>query len=65
MTWSDLLCSQQRAAEQCYRQLLHSSRFHAHGIDGLAAIQQLRRPGAAASISIAGTSSRKDREKKG
>jgi tetratricopeptide (TPR) repeat protein len=43
-------------AEQCYRLLLHSSRFHARGVDGLAAIQQLRRPGAAASIAIAGGS---------
>jgi tetratricopeptide (TPR) repeat protein len=41
-------------AEQCYRLLVHSSRFHARGVEGLAAIQQLRRPGAAASISIAG-----------
>src|SRR5262249_31558202 len=41
-------------AEQCYRLLVHSSRFHAQGLEGLAAIQQLRRPGSPASIAIGG-----------
>jgi hypothetical protein len=41
-------------AEQCYRLLLHTSQFHARAIDGLAAIQQLRRPGSPSSIAIAG-----------
>jgi tetratricopeptide (TPR) repeat protein len=41
-------------AEQCYRLLVHSSRFHNQGVEGLTAIQHLRRPGAAASIAIAG-----------
>jgi Glycosyl transferase family 2/Tetratricopeptide repeat len=41
-------------AEQCYRLLLHTSRFHARAIEGLAAIQEQRRPGAASSIAVAG-----------
>jgi len=40
-------------AEQCYRLLLHT-RFHAKAIEGIAAIQQLRRPGSPSSIAIAG-----------
>ena len=48
-------------AEQCYRLLMHSSRFRSHGIEGLAALQQLRRPGAAASIAISGSTDPKDR----
>jgi len=52
-------------AEQCYRLLLHSSRFRSHGAEGLVAIQQLRRPGAAASIAIGGGGSTKQtRERK-
>jgi hypothetical protein len=41
-------------AEQCYRLLLHTSRFHARAIEGIAAIQQLRAPGSPSSIAIAG-----------
>ncbi len=41
-------------AVQCYRLLLHTSQFHARAIEGLAAIEQLRRPGSPASIAIAG-----------
>lgn len=41
-------------AEQCYRLLLHTSQFHARAIEGLAAIQQLRRPGSPSSIAVAG-----------
>jgi hypothetical protein len=41
-------------AEQCYRLLMHTSRFHNLAIEGLTGIQQLRRPGSPSSISIAG-----------
>jgi hypothetical protein len=41
-------------AEQCYRILVHTSRFHNLAIEGLTAIQQLRRPGSTSTISIAG-----------
>jgi tetratricopeptide (TPR) repeat protein len=41
-------------AAQCYRLLLHTSQFHTRAIEGLAAIEQLRRPGSPASIAIAG-----------
>jgi hypothetical protein len=40
-------------AEQCYRLLLHT-KLHARAIEGIAAIQQLRRPGSPSSIAIAG-----------
>jgi len=43
-------------AEQCYRLLVHTSRFHNLAIDGLTAIQQLRRPGSPSTIAIAGGS---------
>jgi tetratricopeptide (TPR) repeat protein len=48
-------------AEQCYRLLVHSTRFRSQGMEGLAAIQQLRRPGAPASIAIGGPTDPKDR----
>lgn len=41
-------------AEQCYRLLLHTNQFHARAIEGLTAIQQLRRPGSPSAIAIAG-----------